>query len=437
MMKKTVFFLVVLLLIVAIALVGCNKTKSFELTSDSLTIAIGDDVKLPVKISGYKSYTAVSADLDIATIADGYVTGVAEGKTTIDVTAGDTTKTLTVTVVTSYNQEYVQVEFRIPSPKNNANVELFSKTISKKCYTAVIGTGAGCDVPSPSIPDGYAFKGWYLNEDCTLSASFPYNLETNSVIFYGKWIIRDGSEENDVNIQLLYDELDSKTKTATVKGLRYPDVPYETIVIPSTVTISSVQYTVTKIGAGAFDKMPYLTSVKMPSIVDIGESAFESCPNLKTVIADHTLLKSVGKHAFFESGLEELKSIKVASAGDFSIESYGEDAFFGTKYIDGFTRSVRNLEIGGRLTATYLGFLHSGNYIAYDYEYMSDATRFDAGYSKTIALTNLTVNKVSCVFDQDNDIRVLLLGYNTADAERIKDLFVAQGIKAENVEIRA
>ncbi len=440
-MRKTAFFLVVFVLILSLTLVSCKGIKVFELRDEPLTIAIGDRAKLPLTIKGYKDAPIIlSSDPSILSIDGDYAVGVSVGTAIVTVTLGDVTKSITVEVITSYNEEYVNVSFVIEQPTGYDKIERFSTTISKKYYSTVVENTTQAslgDVPSPKFPDGYAFSGWCINQECTAKATFPYNLTTADVIFYGKWIIRDGTTANDPNIQLKY-TFDEVEKTAKVTGFAYPEVPYETIVIPSTYQNQSTNttYTVTAIADDAFKDNATLKSVTMPSIASIGNSAFENCPLLTKVSVDHNTLKSVGNRAFFGSGLIELVSEdKVVSVNEWQIETIGLDAFSGTTYMDNFTRVVRNAPIDGDYKATYLGFLHSGTYIAYDYDWMSDASKYADGYAKAITLTSLVVTKVSCTF-AEQDIRLILVGYSTEDADRLKALFVAQGIAESNVVVK-
>ena len=79
----------------------------------------------------------------------------------------------------------------------------------------------------------------------------------------------------------------SETKTYYVGGtqysyLTYPDLQYEgDILIPSTISVNDIQYTVTSISADAFSRgnSPKLvSSVSLPhTIKSIGESAFLNC----------------------------------------------------------------------------------------------------------------------------------------------------------------
>ncbi len=440
-MKKIVFFLVVLVLATSIALVACNKTKVFELTQEALTIAVGDTAKLPVKIEGYDDVTITSSDTNVVTVDGEYITGVDYGEATVNITADGVTLSVAVTVIISYNQNYLQVTFSIPAPANNTDVSDFSKVISKKYYTSVTQNkdgSASSDVPNPAIPNGYAFSGWCINQDCTVKATFPYELTTNNVNFYGKWIIRDGTQENDPNIQLKYTDLNPSEKTATIQGFLYPSVPYETIVIPSTATIDNVQYTVTKIADGAFCDHKYLKTVYMPSIANIGDEAFKNCTSLNTVTIDHLVLKSVGKQAFFDSGLEYFKSTKVASDADWVIESFGTDAFYNTKYIDTKTRAISHVTFPGEDSATilYHGYLHGDTLVAYDYEHLSNTMYYSPGYAGAITFYNYPITKIACTFPPEHNVKIILLGYDTPTAEDLKNKFVAAGIKEENVEIR-
>ena len=87
----------------------------------------------------------------------------------------------------------------------------------------------------------------------------------------------------------------------TYEGNSFPDYTteyFDAIEIPSTVTHSSVTYSVVSIGNYAFYRCSNLTSVTIPnSVTKIGESAFDLCRNLSDITIPNSVIY-IGKWAF-------------------------------------------------------------------------------------------------------------------------------------------
>ena len=94
------------------------------------------------------------------------------------------------------------------------------------------------------------------------------------------------------------------------------------VVIPNEVTISTVNYKVTRIGNRAFKgKYPKLTTVIIPnSVTSIGEEAFQGCTKLASVTIGNSVTR-IGKYAF--SGCSSLTSVTIPN----SVTSIGAQAF--------------------------------------------------------------------------------------------------------------
>ena len=117
--------------------------------------------------------------------------------------------------------------------------------------------------------------------------------------------------------------MEAKSGEFTVDGIRYyytnedddeVSVTYSSsgkysgnIVIPSTVTYNGKQYTVTKIGTGAFRDCTGLTAVTLPNaMTSIGRNAFRDCTGLTTVTISNSVT-SIGSYAFYGcTGLTEV-----------------------------------------------------------------------------------------------------------------------------------
>ena len=121
------------------------------------------------------------------------------------------------------------------------------------------------------------------------------------------------SYANGTQIDGIYYELDSSTKTASVT---YTSSSYDSgnsytgsITIPASVTYSGTTYSVTSIGSFAFYGCTGLTSITIPnSVTSIGRSAFYDCRSL-TSITIPSSVTSIGGYAF--DGCTGLTSVHI------------------------------------------------------------------------------------------------------------------------------
>lgn len=106
----------------------------------------------------------------------------------------------------------------------------------------------------------------------------------------------------DVKIDGICYILISEDKTAAVT---FGDEKYSgEVVIPSSITVEGKEYTVTFIGAYAFENCSGLTSVTIPnSVTSIGEKAFAECSKLENVYCYAENVPSTDATAFEESNI--------------------------------------------------------------------------------------------------------------------------------------
>lgn len=97
------------------------------------------------------------------------------------------------------------------------------------------------------------------------------------------------------------------------------------VVVPGKVSDSNGVYTVTAIGAKAFERCARITSITIPATVkEIGEAAFMNCTALKTItFKAANVLEAIPDRCFF--GCSALKSIDLP----YSVTSIGDLAFAG------------------------------------------------------------------------------------------------------------
>lgn len=82
------------------------------------------------------------------------------------------------------------------------------------------------------------------------------------------------------------------------------------VVVPDTVTVDGITYTVTSVADKAFANNKKIKSVTISkNITTIGKNAFSGCKNLKNIVIKSTKLKKIGKKAF--KGIHKKAVIKV------------------------------------------------------------------------------------------------------------------------------
>lgn len=133
-----------------------------------------------------------------------------------------------------------------------------------------------------------------------------------------------------IQVDGIWYDIKKETKVATVtkvNGVEYSG----DIVIPESVIYEEVAYSVTSIGAYAFNECSILTSVTIPgSVTSIGENAFCDCSSLASVTIPGSVT-SIETCAF--AGCSSLTSVTIPN----SVTSIGVSAFFGCSSLTSVT----------------------------------------------------------------------------------------------------
>ncbi len=116
--------------------------------------------------------------------------------------------------------------------------------------------------------------------------SIPLFVPAASVSLY-----KAAAQWKDFNVQPKTFEVEgiyyNVTSLSTVEVITNPSCYSDTLIIPSSVTLSSITYSVTGIGANSFNGCSGLTSVTIPSTVsNIGEGAFDNCTALTSITSE-------------------------------------------------------------------------------------------------------------------------------------------------------
>ena len=109
------------------------------------------------------------------------------------------------------------------------------------------------------------------------------------------------------------------------------------VIIPSTITYNSHEYTVYAIGSNAFAYSPNITSITIPnSVTTIGQLAFDDCRNLTSVTIEGETMKTIGYHAF--ENCSGLTSITLPN----SVTTIDQEAFYGCTGLTSITVGAGN-----------------------------------------------------------------------------------------------
>ena len=124
------------------------------------------------------------------------------------------------------------------------------------------------------------------------------------------------------------------------------------VTIPSTVTISGIEFAVTSIGSSALYHCQALTSIEIPnSVTSIGDYAFYECTGLKSIEIPNSVI-SIGDYAFACNYYSLLRSITFGDNPQ--LTSIGDHAFE-------YCKSLRSIEIPNSVTSIgYAAFYDSG-----------------------------------------------------------------------------
>ncbi len=150
---------------------------------------------------------------------------------------------------------------------------------------------------------------------------------------------------HDFEVDGIYYNINGNKATVTFKGSgewEFTDEYSGDVTIPSTVTWNGTTYTVTAIGANAFNCCYGVTSVFIPSTVTfIGEYSFLYCQELPSINIPNSVT-TISQNAF--SGCKSLTSIRIPS----SVTQIGNQVFTGCDALTSITVASGNTKYDSR-----------------------------------------------------------------------------------------
>lgn len=191
------------------------------------------------------------------------------------------------------------------------------------------------------------------------------------------------------------------------------------IVIPATVSDEGVEYTVTEVGASAFEGARYLTSVKLPDgIVKFNKYAFYNCAKLTTLNLPAELV-SMESYALAECQI--LAELNLPE----KLESIGEKACYRLKAVKEvtFPASLTKLGYNAFTACTGMTTLNIGAGVVNFGAYAFDTT----GALKVVNVSNMT-NLCKCTFGNNAANPIVSAGGIYIDGKLVEDVVIPEGI---------
>jgi hypothetical protein len=287
MKKANITFLFLLLIILVMALAGCNSAYKLSFSQEEYTVISGIEFVPDITIKPKDmEYELSSSNITIAKVQDKTtIVTLREGIVTITAISGDleTSATLTISDDIDYDvddiifAETVSISFVI------TNYELAGLTTEDYGITqTAIKGGYASFIDDPYIK-GYIVYHWFTDRECTIL--FNENTDTieSDMVLYAYL------EEREIS----YDVTDG-----FIVGLTYDNLDHDVLDLPET-TENGTE--IVGIADDAFTNDLLITEVNMPcTYKTIGNNAFAGCENLVNInfIGGESQMEVIGINAF-------------------------------------------------------------------------------------------------------------------------------------------
>lgn len=205
---------------------------------------------------------------------------------------------------------------------NPENKVIFDSVGGSKVEEQTIECGEFAKKPADPAKEGYTFKGWYTNKECTNAFDFDKDSIKEETTLYAKWEKNPSSKPEKPaikkNAKVTRGKYIYKVTSVTKKQNGNVQVcgfakgkKAATIVIPSTITINGKKFKVTSIAPKAFLKNKTVKKVVIGNNVKIvGTKAFYNAKKLYTITIGKNVT-TIKSQAFGK--LPKLKKVVVRS----------------------------------------------------------------------------------------------------------------------------
>ena len=211
-------------------------------------------------------------------------------------------------------------KFVVINPENKV---IFDSVGGSKVEEQTIECGEFAKKPADPAKEGYTFKGWYTNKECTNAFDFDKDSIKEETTLYAKWEKNPSSKPETKpaikkNAKVTRGKYIYKVTSVTKKQNGNVQVcgfakgkKAATIVIPSTITINGKKFKVTSIAPKAFLKNKTVKKVVIGNNVKVvGTKAFYNAKKLHTITIGKNVT-TIKSQAFGK--LPKLKKVVVRS----------------------------------------------------------------------------------------------------------------------------
>lgn len=211
-------------------------------------------------------------------------------------------------------------KFVVINPENKV---IFDSVGGSKVEEQTIECGEFAKKPADPAKEGYTFKGWYTNKECTNAFDFDKDSIKEETTLYAKWEKNPSSKPETKpaikkNAKVTREKYIYKVTSVTKKQNGNVQVcgfakgkKAATIVIPSTITINGKKFKVTSIAPKAFLKNKTVKKVVIGNNVKVvGTKAFYNAKKLYTITIGKNVT-TIKSQAFGK--LPKLKKVVVRS----------------------------------------------------------------------------------------------------------------------------
>jgi hypothetical protein len=298
-MKKRliIIFIIVILLLIA-SLCGCNQKPLFLFSQKTYSIYLDSETTItPSIISDLNiDYTLTSSNDTIVKVEEKNIKALKEGIITLKATHKELVTEAKVMVFSKKLNPYQTFE----SDGKHVVYFAISQTPAGQ-QSAFARVSPGDLVSDPNLYDehvkGFIFEGWY--EDITLEKKFDFATPIYKSIALFPKFIPDIPYFNAESYRDIHDNVKYR-----LLGLKYNNVPYETVELPTVFEIKdeagnvTATYPFEAINEKAFFENETISEIIIPAnYKTIGKSAFEGSKKLKTIHLAGDL-ETVGEKAF-------------------------------------------------------------------------------------------------------------------------------------------
>ena len=310
MKKRHILILILVFCLLVTGLAACSEKTVFMFSQETYIIFLDGKTTIAPSIisTNNTNYTLHSSNDNIIKVENKKITALKEGIVTLTATYKDNVTTAQVMVFEEKDSPFEPFE---SDGKYVVYFAISNDVPDQESDFQRIAPGELAKEPTPydnGRLNGFILEGWY--EDRTLERKFDFKTPIyKSITLYPKFM----PDIPYFNAESYKDESDNIKYI--LKGLKYTNVPYEKVKLPTIYEIKdedgnvTASYPFEQIGEKAFFENPRTLEFIIPENYKfVGESAFEGAKSLKTITFEGGL-DTVEDKAFANNGALETFSV--------------------------------------------------------------------------------------------------------------------------------